>query len=121
MKIGGLTYQEKIAAQRAFFVLLYQNFNTRGEKVYAYLQISGAKMRELKKAMTTGRPYNLRNYGAVIASGFGDPTEEIKQKIAQEFDFKPEYYADITALLRGDYDAELAALATSQVDDDEGV
>ncbi len=89
-----LTRSEQIIAEKTVCVLLVRGESPDGKKIYAYLAVRADKLEEFMEAQKSGTFYP-EDYGIVIESGAGDPSEEIKEKMTKEYGFNHEAMLDI--------------------------
>lgn len=66
-------------------VILMQYRNEHYEPIYAYVRVMGNKAELLKEA-AEGEGFNTSALGRVVASGRGEPPEEIQAIIAARYD-----------------------------------
>ena len=65
-----------------------------GQKIYAYVAIRADKLEAFMEAQKKGTFYP-EDYGVIIESGEGEPTDETKQKMTKEYGFNHEAMVDI--------------------------
>lgn len=53
----------------------------KNERIYYYLLVSADKEADFKKAMEGSEPFNLKDYATIIASGYGEPPEDLKEQL----------------------------------------
>jgi hypothetical protein len=75
-------------------VLLVRGESPEGEKMFAYMAVRADKLESFIEAQKTGTFYP-EDYGIVIESGFGEPSEEIRQKMTSEYGFNHDAMLDI--------------------------
>ncbi len=51
------------------------------EKIYYFLLVEASKKDAFEAALAGKKPFNVKDYATVIASGYGDPPEEIKEQL----------------------------------------
>lgn len=89
-----LTRTEQIIAEKTVCVLLVRGENPEGKKIYAYVAIRADKLEPFIEAQKKGTFYP-EDFGIVIESGEGEPSEAIKQKMTKEYGFNHEAMLDI--------------------------
>jgi hypothetical protein len=89
-----LTKTEQIIAEKTVCVLLVRGENPDSKKIYAYVAIRADKLEAFMEAQKQGTFYP-EDYGIIIESGEGEPSEEVKQKMTQEYGFNHEAMLDI--------------------------
>jgi hypothetical protein len=70
---------------REEIVMLMQGKNENGERIFCYLQLSVLQLRELKNRIVHGENFQPSDFGAVLVSGSGDPSEELRAEMAAKY------------------------------------
>jgi tetratricopeptide (TPR) repeat protein len=70
-------------------VLLLQGENLLGTPMYSYTEITGRNLKEMFAKMQAGENFRPADFGEVLASGEGEPPEEIRMRMTQEFNMLP--------------------------------
>jgi hypothetical protein len=81
-----LSRTDKILVEKTVCVLLVRGESTNGEPVYAYVGVRANKLDDFIKAQSAGTFYP-EDHGVVIASGVGEPTDEVKQRMETDYGF----------------------------------
>lgn len=89
-----LTKTEQIIAEKTVCVLLVRGENPDGAKIYAYVAIRADKLEAFMEAQSSGTFYP-EDYGIIIESGEGEPSDEVKARMTQEYGFNHEAMLDI--------------------------
>ncbi|MCI5049586.1 MAG: hypothetical protein MRY32_04565 [Rickettsiales bacterium] len=89
-----LTRSEKMIAEKTVCVLLVRGESPDGEKIYAYVAVRADKLEEFMEAQKTGTFYP-EDYGVIVESGVGEPTDEVKQRMHDEYGFNHDAMVDI--------------------------
>ena len=89
-----LSRSEQIVAEKTVCILLIRGENQEGNKIYAYVAIRADKLQEFMDAQRAGLFYP-EDYGVIVESGEGEPAEEVKKKMTQEYGFNHENMIDI--------------------------
>lgn len=89
-----LTRSEQIIAEKTVCVLLVRGESPDGKKLYAYLAVRADKLEEFMEAQKQGTFYP-EDYGIIIESGEGEPTDEVKKKMTEEYGFNHDSMLDI--------------------------
>lgn len=89
-----LSRTEQIIAEKTVCVLLVRGENPDGKKIFAYMAVRADKLESFIEAQKSGTFYP-EDYGIVIESGAGDPSDEIKEKMTKEYGFNHEAMLDI--------------------------
>lgn len=114
-----LSRTEQIIAEKTVCVLLVRGENTEGEKMYAYMAVRADKLESFIEAQKSGTFYP-EDYGVVIESGMGEPSEEVKQKMTTEYGFNHEAMLDIeTPESAHKVASNISAYATGKTDKNE--
>src|SRR5688572_8218775 len=75
-------------------ILLLRGEDADNQKIFAYVAIRADKLEEFMTAQKTGA-FSPEEFGVVIESGRGEPSDEIKQKMTTEYGFNHEAMVDI--------------------------
>jgi hypothetical protein len=51
------------------------------EKIYYFLLVDANKEKAFREALKGDKPFNIKDYATVIASGLGDPPDDIKEQL----------------------------------------
>lgn len=89
-----LTRSEQILAEKTMCILLLRGEDKNGEKIYAYVALRADKLEEFMAAHSKGVFYP-EEYGVVLESGSGEPSDEVKKKMTSEYGFNHEAMVDI--------------------------
>lgn len=89
-----LTRTEQIIAEKTVCVLLIRGENPAGKKMYAYVAIRADKLESFMAAQKQGTFYP-EDYGIILETGEGEPSEEVRQKMTKEYGFNHEGMLDI--------------------------
>lgn len=89
-----LSKAEQIIAEKTVCVLLVRGESPDGEKIFAYMAVRADKLESFIEAQKSGTFYP-EDFGIVIESGYGDPSDEVKEKMTREYGFNHEAMLDI--------------------------
>lgn len=89
-----LTRSEQIIAEKTVCVLLVRGESPDAKKIYAYLAIRADKLEAFMKAQNEGT-FFPEDYGIILEAGEGEPSEEVKLKMTQEYGFNHEAMLDL--------------------------
>lgn len=89
-----LTKTEQLIAEKTVCILLVRGETPDNKKIYAYVAIRADRLESFMEAQKQGTFYP-EDYGIVIESGEGEPSEEIKKKMTEEYGFNHEAMMDI--------------------------
>jgi hypothetical protein len=92
--VGKLSRTEQIIAEKTVCVLLVRGESPAGEKMFAYMAVRADKLESFIEAQKSGTFYP-EDYGVVIESGIGEPSDEVKQKMTKEYGFNHEAMLDL--------------------------
>lgn len=85
---------EKNVADKTVCILLVRGENPDGGAIYAYVAVRADKLEAFMEAQQSGVFYP-EDYGVIIESGEGEPTEEIRKKMEEEYGFNHQLMVDI--------------------------
>jgi len=72
-----------IRPQGKLFGFSYQ-FNN-GLSAYYFLLVDNIKEKILNRILAEDRPFRVTDYGSLVASGYGSPTEETKVMLREKY------------------------------------
>lgn len=72
------------AALNETAVVLIYGEDARNRPVHSYVKLTLAKLAQLRPKLAARENLDLRTYGEVIASGFGEPDDATKQRMSRE-------------------------------------
>jgi hypothetical protein len=81
-----LTRSEQRIAEQTVCIMLMHGTQPAGERIYAYVAVRADRLQEFMKAQAQPS-FVLEDYGVVVASGLGEPSTEVRQKMEQEYGF----------------------------------
>lgn len=89
-----LTRSEQMIAEKTVCILLVRGDNPDGGKIYAYVAVRADKLADFMEAQKSGMFYP-EDYGVIVESGEGEPSEEVRRKMETEYGFNHEGMVDI--------------------------
>lgn len=89
-----LSRSEQIIAEKTVCILLVRGESPDTKKIYAYVAIRADKLESFMEAQRNGLFYP-EDYGMVIESGEGDPSQEVKERMTHEYGFNHQAMVDI--------------------------
>lgn len=89
-----LTKTEQIIAEKTVCILLVRGENPDNKKIYAYVAIRADKLEAFMEAQKQGTFYP-EDYGIIVESGEGEPSDAVKKKMTEEYGFNHEAMMDI--------------------------
>jgi len=92
--VSKLTRTEQIIAEKTVCVLLVRGESPDGKKIFAYIAIRADKLESFMEAQKQGTFYP-EDYGIVLESGEGEPSDEVKVKMTKEYGFNHEAMLDL--------------------------
>lgn len=81
-----LTRSERILAEKTVCILLVRGIDPDGKPIFAYVAIRADRLQDFMAAQESGMFYP-EEYGTIIEAGEGEPSEEIQQRMRDEFGF----------------------------------
>lgn len=82
LKIARKESFSKTAGSRLFEV----NFNGKQGEVYFFILVARPKINAfIREINDTAKPRNLRDFGIILESGYGKPTEALRQKLNKKY------------------------------------
>lgn len=117
LSVSKLTRTEQIIAEKTVCVLLVRGESPDGKKIYAYIAIRADKLETFMEAQKQGTFYP-EDYGIVLESGEGEPSDEVKLKMTTEYGFNHEAMLDLgTTEKAHDLTTSLASLTVGASSD----
>lgn len=95
-------------AEQTVCVLLVRGENPDGGGIYAYVAVRADRLEEFMEAQNSDLFYP-EDYGVIIESGEGEPSEEVRRKMEEEYGFNHDVMVDIP-------DSEAARLVTENLE-----
>jgi hypothetical protein len=82
-----LEYREKMVLDKVFCILYMQGYNDAGERAFAYVNVRGDRLENLREKMLAGPTFNLPDYSTIVLTGDGMPTFEHREKLQRDYLF----------------------------------
>ena len=97
--LKNLSFAQKEDAKKSIYVLYFTLFNENKEQFYIFYGLSGDYLKEFQELMASPKPdfSQLSKYGEIIFFGKGEPTDEVKAIMQNEFNFNLDTIADPSA------------------------
>ncbi|MDX2073479.1 MAG: hypothetical protein SFX19_03830 [Alphaproteobacteria bacterium] len=92
--MGKLTTSEQIIAEKTVCILLIRGESPDGGKMYAYVAVRADKLEGFMEAQKSGT-FFPEDYGMILEAGEGEPSDEVKTKMTQEYGFNHDSMMDI--------------------------
>jgi len=92
--VAKLTASEQIIAEKTVCILLIRGENPEGGKMYAYVAVRADKLESFMAAQNSGT-FFPEDYGMILESGEGEPSDEVRARMTQEYGFNHETMQDI--------------------------
>lgn len=113
-----LTRSEKLLAEKTVCVLLVRGEDPDGQPIYAYVAVRADKLEEFMAAQQSGIFYP-EEYGIIVESGSGDPSDEVKVRMESEYGFNHDAMLNIPdSDSAGEVATELARSLAAKKDHD---
>ncbi len=87
--MANLTRSERIIAEKTVCILLVRGEDPDGESMYAYVAVRADKLEPFMEAQKNGTFYP-EDYGVVVESGIGEPSEEVRTRMETDYGFNHE-------------------------------
>ncbi len=68
-----------------FAVMLLQGKNSFGDMIYSYIKVTLPNIKLLYAAINSGNDFSPSDFGTIIASGKGIPSEELKKEMSDTY------------------------------------
>jgi hypothetical protein len=85
---------QKEVTEKTVCILLVRGENPDGGSIYAYVAVRADKLEEFMAAQESGMFYP-EDHGVIIESGEGDPSDEVRKKMEDEYGFNHQQMIDI--------------------------
>ena len=72
-----------VEVKNLLYALSYAPENS--ERIYYFVLVDPEKEEEFRKALEGTAPFNIQDFATVIASGFGDPPEELREQMLLKY------------------------------------
>ena len=89
-----LSRTEQILAEKTVCILLVRGESPEGEPIYAYVAVRADKLEAFMKAQETG-PFYPDEYGVIVEAGEGEPSEEVRKRMEEEYGFNHQAMLDM--------------------------
>lgn len=63
-------------------VILLQGDNSFGDEIYSYLQLTIRNLQKMREFLVSGEKFMPAEFGAVLAAGKGEPSQELRSEMA---------------------------------------
>lgn len=89
-----LSASQKLLAEKAICIMLVRGYSPDDKPIYAYVAVRADKLEAFIKAQRRG-DFDPEKFGVIIEAGEGTPTQEIMQKMQDEYGFNHEHMVTI--------------------------
>ena len=89
-----LTRSEQMIAEKTVCILLVRGEDNDGGAIFAYVAVRADKLEAFMEAQKNGTFYP-EDYGVIVESGTGEPSDEVKEKMRAEYGFNHDSMVDI--------------------------
>ena len=72
-----------LSVKNQLYALSYAPENS--ERIYYYLLVDPKKEESFRAALAGTEAFNIKDYATVIASGYGDPPEDLKEQMRLKY------------------------------------
>jgi len=72
-----------VPVKNLLYALSYASGNS--ERIYYFLLVDSEKEGAFREALDGTAPFNIKDYATVIASGYGDPPEGLKEQLLVKY------------------------------------
>jgi len=93
--------KSRIQMEATVCILLVRGEDPNGKAIFAYVGVRADMLESFMKAQSTGLFYP-EEHGVIVESGYGEPTEEIRNKMSSEYGFDHDGMIDIPDHLHAD-------------------
>ncbi len=83
---GGSTNAFDELFKDEYAVMLLQGKNSFGDMIYSYVKVALPNIKLLYAALNSGKDFAPSEFGTIIASGKGIPSEELKNEMSATYD-----------------------------------
>lgn len=80
---------EQMMAENALAVILLRGTSPDDQPIFAYVGVRVDKLDAFMEAQKLGN-FDPEEYGTIIEAGLGEPTDEIRKKMEEEYGFNHE-------------------------------
>ena len=87
--MGTLTRSERIMAEKTVCVLLVRGTDPEGGLIYAYVAVRADVLEAFMEAQKNENFYP-EDYGVIVESGAGEPSDEVKARMERDYGFNHE-------------------------------
>lgn len=92
--MSNFSMSERILAEKTVCILLVRGESPDGQEIYAYVAVRADKMEEFMRAQSEG-DFSPEDFGVIIESGTGDPSDEVRTRMEQDYGFNHQYMIDV--------------------------
>ena len=89
-----LSVSQRVIAEKTVCVLLVRGEDPTGGPIYAYVAVRADKLTKFMEVQSKGTFYP-EDFGVIVESGQGEPSDEVRRKMETEYGFKHEAMLDI--------------------------
>lgn len=89
-----LSRSEQIIAQKTVCMLLVRGESPEGGPIYAYVAVRADRLEDFMKAQQEGL-FHPDDYGVIVEAGEGEPDEEVRKRMEEEYGFNHQAMLDI--------------------------
>ena len=83
------SFAQSITKSRAGQVYFFRGTDATGRKAWYYVRVKKALQTRFE-ALKTGDPYNLTEFGDILASGYSSqPSDDVVQRMYDDYGYEP--------------------------------
>ncbi|MFO0820074.1 MAG: hypothetical protein U1A77_19145 [Pirellulales bacterium] len=86
---------QRVIEEKTVCILLVRGESPEGRKVYSYVALRQNRLEEFMEAQRKGLFYPA-DFGMVIESGDGEPSDEVKERMTREYGFNHQSPLDLS-------------------------
>lgn len=68
-----------------YAVILLQGRNSFGDMIYSYVKVTLPNIKKLYSTLNSGKDFSPSDFGTIVASGKGKPSEELKKEMEDTY------------------------------------
>ncbi len=88
------SFSDELALKNAFFIVLIKSINFEDKPIYTYLATTAKNLKRLTK-QDPNQMIDFAKFGEIIACDYGEPSEELKKEIEEEYAFNHNVFFQI--------------------------
>ncbi|TAE31881.1 MAG: hypothetical protein EAY65_07670 [Alphaproteobacteria bacterium] len=89
---------DELALRYSVMINLIRGENVEGTPVFAYVAVRGDEMDAFMRAQSLPNGFDPLEFGVIIESGEGEPSEEIRARMLEEYGFNHDQMLELPKL-----------------------